>query len=260
MKAYPKAIQEIHTAFICAGEQLLQEAKKILETTDERQIAKANLLSSLGFNMSSDVKKAKPIIEAGARAKEVSRLIMEWQFQYPNHKFITTEMVTKICEKYGLICGPVGRYTGFVPAKNLADISNFEKTVFKHREHRLGDIVDLTEAKFNNKDAVRAEYPDLMVPADRLEVDRLYSRYKTRYLSMVWGKTTTINVPNLAICAPEKDMNLKGLKKKGKFFTLITTRHIPDPVVLKPVFGGYLIVTAWGDEASDPLVVNERNN
>lgn len=37
-------------------------------------------------------------------------------------------------------------------------------------------------------------------------------------------------------------------------------KEIPDPVVLYPVREGYLIVTAWGDEASDPDVVNEVNN
>jgi hypothetical protein len=33
-----------------------------------------------------------------------------------------------------------------------------------------------------------------------------------------------------------------------------------DPIVLQPVDGGYLVVTAWGDEASDPLVVNANRN
>ena len=37
-------------------------------------------------------------------------------------------------------------------------------------------------------------------------------------------------------------------------------KDIPDPVVLQPVKGGYLILTAWGDEASDPLVINENFN
>lgn len=35
---------------------------------------------------------------------------------------------------------------------------------------------------------------------------------------------------------------------------------IEDPIVLKQVRDGFLIVTAWGDEASDPDVQNERNN
>jgi len=44
----------------------------------------------------------------------------------------------------------------------------------------------------------------------------------------------------------------------------ISKIEIPDPVVLKPVYYGgqkhYLIVTAWGLEASDELVVNEKMN
>ncbi len=33
-----------------------------------------------------------------------------------------------------------------------------------------------------------------------------------------------------------------------------------DPIVLAKVQGGYLVVTAWGDEASDPDVVQPRRN
>ena len=40
----------------------------------------------------------------------------------------------------------------------------------------------------------------------------------------------------------------------------LVKKHIPDPVVLQPVKGGYLIITAWGDEASDPLVINPLMN
>lgn len=35
---------------------------------------------------------------------------------------------------------------------------------------------------------------------------------------------------------------------------------LDDPLVLQPVQGGYLVITAWGDEAADPDVLNERNN
>jgi len=33
-----------------------------------------------------------------------------------------------------------------------------------------------------------------------------------------------------------------------------------DPIVLCRINGGYLIITAWGDEANDELVVNAKNN
>lgn len=35
---------------------------------------------------------------------------------------------------------------------------------------------------------------------------------------------------------------------------------VDDPIVLYPIPGAYIIVTAWGDEASDPAVVSEARN
>lgn len=62
----------------------------------------------------------------------------------------------------------------------------------------------------------------------------------------------------LQICAPIKYMDIKGLELTEGY--KLEKKFIPDPVVLQPVKGGYLILTAWGDEASDPLVVNQNFN
>ena len=51
-------------------------------------------------------------------------------------------------------------------------------------------------------------------------------------------------------------MDTTGMKLYGH----LLRKHIPDPVVLQPVKGGYLIITAWGDEASDEIVVNQKMN
>ena len=53
-------------------------------------------------------------------------------------------------------------------------------------------------------------------------------------------------------------MDISGLELKEGY--KLEKKFIPDPVVLQPVKGGYLILTAWGDEASDPIVINEINN
>lgn len=57
----------------------------------------------------------------------------------------------------------------------------------------------------------------------------------------------------MEICAPVKDMETKGTRRKGH-------RIYDDPVVLQPVNGGYLVVTAWGNEASDENVINHNQN
>lgn len=47
---------------------------------------------------------------------------------------------------------------------------------------------------------------------------------------------------------------MRNMEKKG--YQIVAK----DPIILQPVIGGYLIVTAWGDEAGDNLVVNEVKN
>lgn len=63
----------------------------------------------------------------------------------------------------------------------------------------------------------------------------------------------------LVICAPITDMRLDD-DATLEGHKIVEKVHVPDPVVLCPVHRGYLIITAWGDEASDPLVYNEKLN
>jgi hypothetical protein len=72
---------------------------------------------------------------------------------------------------------------------------------------------------------------------------------------------TSYNKCPLEIAAPLKDFDMKNMEVKNYKVSEI---EIPDPVVLKPVLFNkqkfYLIVTAWGEEASDELVVNHKFN
>lgn len=61
----------------------------------------------------------------------------------------------------------------------------------------------------------------------------------------------------LQIVAPLKDFDLEGYHTEGRE---IVKDAPPDPIVLFPVKNGFLIVTAWGDEASDPIVQNPNHS
>jgi hypothetical protein len=65
----------------------------------------------------------------------------------------------------------------------------------------------------------------------------------------------------LEIAAPASDFDTTGMELKNFKLSPI---EFPDPIVLQPVFfegsKHYLIVTAWGLEASDEMVVNEKMN
>jgi hypothetical protein len=69
---------------------------------------------------------------------------------------------------------------------------------------------------------------------------------------------------NFIIAAPLKDFDTNGMEVEK--FKLIEKKVIPvpDPVVMQPVLYNnieyYLIVTAWGEEASDVDVVNQIMN
>lgn len=71
--------------------------------------------------------------------------------------------------------------------------------------------------------------------------------YERRQNEKVKGK-------DLLIIAPEHKLNTRGKVKEGHIL------KIKDPIVLQPVDKGYLIVSSWGLEASDELVVNPVSN
>lgn len=88
---------------------------------------------------------------------------------------------------------------------------------------------------------------------------------KQRLANLIQGYSHGMRIINmkcpLEIAAPLKDFNMTGAEVKGFKISKI---EIPDPIVLKPVIFNnqkhYLIVTAWGLEAADELIVNQNHN
>jgi hypothetical protein len=73
--------------------------------------------------------------------------------------------------------------------------------------------------------------------------------------------TKRLNKCSFEIAAPQTDFDMSGMVVENH---KIINVPIPDPIVLQPVFfkekKHYLVVTAWGTEASDVSIVNERMN
>lgn len=234
---YSKEVLEIHNEFACAADRLLEEANIILKEAEKANVDKVTRLEKLGFKQSSQVVETKPLLDKANLSKEQLELLAYYKRNYPLNKFITEEQVKYICHKYNLVCGDVSRFKGFVPEKNLKQIEKF---------------------KINDKDylklfASKVTYSSEITPLGSIEFDG--GEAARRYPSI--RELVEIPVP-LQICAPVKDMDINGLELEDGY--KLVKKHIPDPVVLQPVKGGYLILTAWGDEASDPVVVNESMN
>lgn len=272
--SYPKEVQMIHHEFHTAADNLLLEANSIIEEARTKNVTKVHRLELLGFKQASQVTELKLLQQKAELSKEQLESLAYYQREYPFNKFITEEQVKTICHKYNLVCGDVSRFKGFVPEKNLSDIEKFslkdneKSNLFcKSLSREIPDFILENAEIYNEKDyyfivkfgekrdfvlknyAFQSNDGNYFYASDMYNIFNLKSKGDIRF---------EITNNNLQICAPVKDMDISGLELKEGY--KLTKKHISDPVVLQPVKNGYLIITAWGDEASDPLVVNQINN
>lgn len=267
-KTTNKIIEEIHETFYTEVDRLLEGAKvlKSTETTKQDLIDRCARLKALGFTNTKEVKEAEAEIARISQLeaennynKSLQKAIEYFSQKYPLYKFITEESVKKICAKYNLVYSTIDRYIGTVPDKNLKQMEEFkiadedacyEKIYYgiitlggQEPKTTPVDYATYREANFIRDDNNKGQFERIM-------------EYKRMLTDEIVSKCS------LEIAAPLKDFNVD--KSELNDFKLSTKIEIPDPVVLQPVyFGGkkhYLVVTCWGLEASDELVVNQKMN
>lgn len=280
-------VAEIHEEFNTASDKALASAKAIL--AQDTKTDEVDMLRSLGFKNSKVVKEHQDYSDKYVfPAKEMSQTITKYNQDYPLYKFITTKDAEAICGKYKLLCVPVENYTGDIPTKNVEDMMKFKRT-YETRSvgHRVEKVIWYSYGKKEAKKII-AEWLEKNRNFVKKEV-AVYSHHVQSYLEGIiraevlrkTGKHMGSNdigmssvtvveqfLPDeLYVCASKKEINMKGLVGKGTFMekasNLVKAKFEtapPDPVVLARVPHGYLIVTAWGPEASDPLVVDTRKN
>jgi hypothetical protein len=261
-KTTKELVEEIHETFFTEVDSLLAEAKimKSTETQKQELIDKTAKLKELGFTNTKECKEADDEIERLGKIErenntkqEMIDAINYFSVKYPLYKFITEESVKKICKKYNLVYGQVSNYIGTVPDKNIKQMQEFKI----NKDDECYFKVDYRRDSWNNETKIMSER--------FMNLDS-YKKYKENMYNAIMsissrGWTDTGKCP-LEIAAPIKDFNTTNMELED--YKLKEKVQIPDPVVLQPIFyegkKHYLIVTAWGDEASDPLVVNEINN
>lgn len=236
-KKYPKVVEEIHNEFFLASVNLLKEAECILKKSENESLKKGNRLLDIGFGETKEAKETSKLnAELSIKAK-ARDYILKYQNKYPLWRFIDGNHVNEICDKYNLVCGEIGQFKGFVPNMNLKEIEQFNEI---KNEDKIYDIWSI---------GVVNEYIGQRLFDNGESANQWKSLYKKEKIEQ-----------GLMICAPLKDMKVDE-DKYERIKNLITRKlEAPDPIVLKPIIGGYLIVTAWGDEASDPDVINPINN
>lgn len=257
-KTKNELIDEIHTNFYTEVDRLLEFAnnKHSLETNKELEIEKSKRLKALGFTSTKTVKEASKeenrldnLKTKNKNKQNLINAINYFSLHYPNYKFITEESVKTICKKYNLIYGTIDKYIGDVPDKNLKEIESFK---LKEKDE-LYYFTVRGSIRFPDKNYIH--YGSLGFCEDEKKSYNVKNGHTMYYF------TSSINKCPLEIAAPVSDFNTEGMELNNFELKKI---HIPDPVVLCPVNYNnqkhYLILSAWGQEATDELVVNQKFN
>jgi len=237
-KTVQEIVEEIHHSFNTAANKALEEANRIIGNAAEIDPI-IDQMRECGFSNVSKVKKGIEEKQILKLAKEEAELITYYQQTYPVYKFITKKQIQKICEKYGLVWGKSNRYKGDIPYKSMHEISTFKiKNPIKEE-----DCVYYKEISHST----------YIFPSQYSEYEYQQEAIRNGYtpsITRIYKDTT------FTICAPVNDMDMTKAELKDHKIV-----DIPDPVVLYPVRGGmYCIVSAWGPEASDEYVVNQKMN
>lgn len=239
-------VAEIHQNFFTEVDRLLEEARifRTVEINNPTVFEKGKRLANLGFTNAKSVQESKDeqarldkLQQENVEKKRLADAISYFSNKYPLYRFITMDSINRICDKYGLKWGEVYLYEGEVPDKNLAEIENAK--------------IDETDIAYS----ANSEYSNSKVFMSAKD----YKNY--REASSNYHRYYGFNELGFIIAAPRKDFRADTAERDNQ----IIEKPAPlDPIVMKPVMFQnkvyYLIISAWGDEASDPEVVNMINN
>ena len=259
-------IEEIHNEFDGAVETLLEisnERQRIAESLEVPKEEKEHLdglfLKEMGFGKSVLAKKVEEFNSVTSDLKNQKRkgveisnsindLVSRYQDIFPHHKFILYSQVIKICEKYNLYLAPAGYYKGDIPSKNIEEMKNFpyDRATDEKLIPSLSEDKPVCEQIFDNSGSFGYGGVKNYICAPLNEFDMSGN---TQVEREIYGKSRRDNV------------------KMGEFKMIKRPKPMPkDPIILLPVKAkelnelGFIVVTKWGLEASDPGLIVGANN
>jgi hypothetical protein len=251
-------VAEIHNDFATAQDRILQECNDVLNNPKVDVALKSERVSKLGFRSSKIVTDATELAKKHQEAPALMERVNYFRQHYPFNKFITETEVKKLCEKYGLLLGDTGHYIGDIPDKNIDEIENFKlrEEDFSEEEVQYLHGSDIWSRMFNELEQYLGGFDPIRYET---KSDSVMASGLAAYISS--DKNTKEEKPkmkkaDLKIVASVKDFDTSRMQVTDGY----KLEHIPDPIVLQPVIGGYLIVSKWGLEASDEIAVNQAMN
>lgn len=224
------------------------ESKALLSQATEDELIKAKRLKQL---YAIDCCQTADFIEChdASEAIRMREAAKYYQDKYPAYKFISHDQTELLCKKYGLLLSETENFIGIIPQSNLDEITSVKLSCEDYVS-----IVSNEGHRYNIgmfKEAYGEQKLKEVVDADGKQVHIGYIKGEHRE----YGLYASLAPLRFCIAAIPSLFNLKDKLVLSDY--IIIDR---DPIVFCRVNHGYLIITAWGDEASIPEIVNEKMN
>lgn len=284
-------VEEIHAEFDSGEQRILDECDALLaelKIPTETQIEKkADLMVQLGFVNSETVKQASVLKEKTREIEQKIKItatqaetIRYFKQKYPFEKFITTEELDRICNKYNLIHAPVANYIKDIPEKNVLEMTNCKKLDNYDKKEKSILITNFefwkgASQEYKNFIKNNLLNKEFIINSITLEHESDFSYFITK-LGFIGNKGSeywfrkingnSIDKSGLFIAAPQSHFNLDNLSKESKYgFFEVKHFEVKDPVVFNYCREGIVrIISKWGDDKDiaylDPILQNEVLN
>ena len=205
-------------------------------------------LEDMGFGSSTSVRNARILIAETEEEIKAWKAAKHYRQYYPQNPYLSKEQVKKICEKYGLIYAEASLYGGEIPerVRNLL-------TGFKVREQDLAILVrrnsSIVSWVSGYEDRTLNTLPDK-------QIAKMVEEYEEKYRELQAERSKRIIYYVIAKREEFQSTSIQESTVENFEFRLID----PDPVVIAQVNQGFLVVAAWGEEATFPEIQSPESN
>ncbi len=268
-------IEKIHHEFKTSYLETFRDVTDKVEKSTFVKKEECEKAAQLGFSNSVSLKKYFNDKKVYEDSKEMLDNIKRFKIDYPTKKFITFKDAADIIRKYGLIIAEPSKFIGEFPEKNLK-----EMTSFKLKEQDEAYIInDLTKLYETNQTEYLRQHPREALqylrrlggsreipPMPQTEVFKYYINHDNSIVNKLdfgplkgdedsWEDKLNTNKVLIIGTKDQFQLNQNEVMVGGSIVELKD-----DPIVVKPVKNGFLILTVWGDEAQLPEIKDNTLN
>lgn len=234
-------VEEFHQDLETAAPARIKKIEEKLggvENASEQARNRVQMLKNFGMDNHPEVKEAESRRHEIVDFEEELKLLQWYASNLPDGvRFIRCHDLNDALKKYGLVFGPLKNFIGQIPTANLAEIQERNEAI-----DRLSYSNTRLELYGYNCFPLR--------PLVRRDMD--FNQFSTSPFNatlrddLSWGNRPKIT--ELGIACKKNELSGKSLK-------MSLPKPPPprpilrDPVVFRPTYHGWLILTAWGKEA-----------